>query len=277
MKKTVSRLSGTLLIVAALGGLVFSLLGLVGVWRYRPILTDSLNSSLELLRSTLDSTADGLTITQESLKGALASINALQDTLTTTTETIQSTEPMVESVVELLDTDMPQTIQATQRSLNTAQESAQVIDGFLNALSMIPGVNYNPQVPLSEALQQVSTSLNNLPGSLAEMAGSLEDTGDNLQIIQVDLALIADSVHQVEVSLAKSEDVIVDYQELVATVQEQLDRSQAKLPKLIRNIAVGLSIFLAWMVIAQIGLFTQGWDLVRRGSGYNLEEADKEN
>ncbi|MFC1878830.1 hypothetical protein ACFLZW_02840 [Chloroflexota bacterium] len=275
MKSITHRLFGALLITAAIGGLALSIYGAVGVWRIRPKITQSLTESLDLVRTTLESTSEGLLITKESLKGAVASISALQDTLNTTTKTLQSTEPMVDTVVELLDEEMPQTIQATQSSLNTAQESASFIDSFLNTLSLIPGVKYNPQVPLSAALEQVSLSLNDLPGSLAEMASSLEDTGDNLQIIQVDLALMADAVHQVEVSLAQSEAVIADYQEAVTTVQDRLDKSEAQLPKLLKNIALGLTLFFVWMAVAQIGLFTQGWEMLRRDRQTSLPETSE--
>ena len=114
MKSILNRVIGVLLVIAAIGGLIFSAAGLAGVWRYKATVVESLSNSLELLSATLDTTAEGLVVTQGSLQGAVASISASQDTLNTTIKTIQSTEPMMDAVVTLLEKDIPQTIRSTQ-------------------------------------------------------------------------------------------------------------------------------------------------------------------
>ena len=190
-----SRIIGVLLIVAAVGGLIFSIFGVVTIWRYKSTATQGLLNSVDLLQNTL-------------------------------------------------------------------QTSAQVIDGVLKTISSLPiigsGVNYNPQTSLADSLGQISDSLDGLPNSFVDMGEGLQDTTHNLQIMQVDFALMVDAVRQIEVSVAQYKEVVAGYQESIKQVQAQLDLLAKNVPAAVNAAAWALTIFLVWMAIAQIGLFTQG-------------------
>lgn len=101
------------------------------------------------------------------LKTSVATIGNLEQTLTTTAETVESADPMLGEVSRLMKDQLPATILATQQSLATAEQSAEVIDNLLKSLSGIPligpSIGYQPEVPLSDALGQVADSLDGLP------------------------------------------------------------------------------------------------------------------
>jgi uncharacterized phage infection (PIP) family protein YhgE len=274
MKSALKRIIGILLILTAIGGLVFSAFGLVNVWHLKPNATSSLLKGLDVLSNTLDTTAQGLVVAQESLDGAIDSMIAMQSTVKTIADTMQTTEPMVTSFAKLMGEDMPNTITATQTSLVTAQASAQVIDTVLNALSIIPGLDYKPEVPLHTALGQVSDSLNSLPDTFAEIETSLTDVQHNLKKIQIDLTLLADSIHQIETSMTQARSVINQYQISVANVQKELARLKTNLPGMVNGLVLALTVFFVWMAVAQLGLLTQGWELIhKKGEETVLPEA----
>jgi len=198
------------------------------------------------------------------LLGSLASIQSVGMTLDTASKTIESAGPMLDTVSKLLDEDLTNTIKATQASIYSAQQSAGVVDSVLGALSFLPGISYNPGSSLSAGLGEVSYSLEDLPQSLSDMASSLSDTRHNMQTFQVDLALMKDALRQVETSMTHYEDVIEGYHSSVTQVQTQLSEMEKNLPTLVRGMTWGVTIFLIWMAIAQLGLFAQGWELLTR-------------
>jgi hypothetical protein len=257
-----SRIIGVLLVIAAVGGLIFSIFGVITIWRYKSAATQGLQNSVDLLQNTLQTSAQGLAVTQDSLDGAIASLTALQSTLDTTADTIATTEPVIESVSTMMDSNIPETIAASQTSLKSAQASAQVIDGVLKTISSLPiigsGVNYNPQTSLADSLGQIADSLDGLPNSFVDMGEGLQDTTHNLQIMQVDFALMVDAVRQIETSVEQYKEVVAGYQESIKQVQAQLDLLGENVPTAVNVAAWALTIFLVWMAIAQIGLFTQG-------------------
>lgn len=262
--KPINRILGILLIAAAIGGLLFSLVSLAGTWVLKPRFTKTLDNSLDLVTTSLNATAQGLALTKESMKALVVSVNSVQATLDTAAKTIEDTTPAFDSVVTLLEDDLPSTVSAVQTSLNTAYETAQVIDGVLKTLTFFNRDAYNPEVPLHTALEDISSSLNSLPTAFNEMSVSLADTRHNMQIIQVDLALVKDAIRQIETSLTQYEDVIDDYLGSIAAVQTQLEALRKNLPRTLNYIAGILTVFFLWMIIAQFGLLTQGWELFKR-------------
>ncbi len=260
------RLIGLILILAAIGGLLISILGLVAIWRIHPNLTQNLQTGVDLIGQTLETTAQGLIITKEALASSVETIGNLQATIETTASTISSTQPMLEEISTMLKNDVPNTIQATQQTLLTAQQSAQVIDGVLMTLSSIPligsSIGYNPEIPLSDALGDVAESLQDLPDSFTRMADSMKTTQSNVQTFEADLSVMAGSVGEIQTSVAEYEKVISGYQASLDQVQAQLDTLSTNLPQIVRTAVIGLTVFLVWLAIAQVGLFTQGWELL---------------
>jgi DNA repair ATPase RecN len=172
--------------------------------------------------------------------------------------------------------DLPNTITATQSSLAAAQESAEVIDSVLNALSFLPGIDYNPEVPLHVALGKVSESLNDLPGTFTEMQASLKDAGRNMEVIQADLPVVAEQIGQIEASMTGYKAIIKSYQDSLAELQKRLAKSEANLPALLTFLALALTIFFLWMAVAQLGLFMQGRELLLHQKQEKEQPAEKD-
>jgi peptidoglycan hydrolase CwlO-like protein len=262
MKTLFFRLIGILLIVGAIGGLIFSIATLVIVWRVQPTLSANLQNTIGLLSATLETTGQGLEVTQQALKSSVLSVKALQSTIESTAMAIESAIPLVDKIAKILEEDLPNTIQATQASLNTAQESAKVIDSLLGTLSSLPligsSLGYNPNVPLNAALGDVASSINDLPNSFLNMSDNLQDTGSDLEVFTSDVRMLATSIGEIEKSVAQYETVISGYQESLAQLQAQLETLSDNIPQIVRMLSIGVSIFMIWLAIAQIGLFTQG-------------------
>jgi len=260
------KLIGLLLIIAAIGGLVFSLAGLVFVSRVEARVTNGLQDAVDLLSQTLTTTAQGLTVTESALKGSVDTIRSLQGTVETTALTIKTSKPMVDEISKVMTDELPKTIHSTQSSLLTAQESAKVIDSVLSTLSSIPligsSIGYNPEVPLAQALGEVADSLTNLPDSFANMAESLQESSSNLETFHADLTVMAASIGEIEASVAQYDAVVGGYQKSISTLNTRMADFKVNLPSIVRTVVLGLMIFFIWMAIVQFGLFTQGWELI---------------
>ena len=262
MSNLLRRTIGILLILTAIGGLVISIIGIVGLWQLKPTLTSALTDGVTLASDTLKATSTGLVAIDDSLTGAVNSMQALQDALRTTGETIRSTDPMLATVTDLMNGGLPKTIRATQTSLDTAQESAKIIDTVLEALSIFPFVTYDPEKPLHESLNEVSENLGEFPKSFSAIAQSLDNSRSQMEILQADLALMAEAIGQIEEGLDQSEATLDQYKRSVETVLTQLEAIEDGIPTFVDRVIWIGSIFLVWLALAQIGLFMQGLSYV---------------
>ncbi len=187
---------------------------------------------------------------------------------------------MVLDIKSMITEEVPQTILATELSLRASQKSAAIIDSVLGTLSSIPliggAVGYNPEVPLSESLGQVADSLSSLPDSLKNMETSLTETNTNLETFQSDLTMMAESIGQISNSVSEYDKVILGYKASVDQIIKNLEGLKTSLPTYVRYLLMALTVFLVWMAIANLGLLTQGWELVTENKAKKEPEVKEE-
>ena len=110
----IRRIIGVLLILAAILGLVVSIGAMYVIWTAQANLTTSLQSTIDLLGQTLETTAQGLVVTQQSLQSSVDLIGNLQSTVETTAKAIGSTNPMVDEIARLMKEDLTHSYSMTE-------------------------------------------------------------------------------------------------------------------------------------------------------------------
>jgi hypothetical protein len=260
------RLFGFPLIIAAVVGFIFSVVGLVEIWRYRPVVTQRVLDTLALFNQTLKTTQDGLVVVGNVVQTTTASVASLHTTTQAMAQAVHDTSPMLDSLTSLTGEDLPTTISSTQTSLASAQSSALLIDNVMAALASIPLLSldaYKPAVPLHTALAEVSTSLDSLPPSLATITTSLEDGKANLAAVETELNNVADTTKEISDALSGAQTVIDQYKTATAQLKAQVVAAQAAAPGWMMATAWILSFVLGWILVTQLGLCAQGLDMLR--------------
>ncbi len=268
MKPIFSRITGLALIIAAVMGLGLSLAGLIFLGRFSSRISTNLLSTLEYLDRALAITSDGLETAESSLKAADSALGSLVSTLDGVNESLQGMDPTLTALSTLLGKGLPETIKATQDSLDSAQTSAKNIDNVLTSLSRIPFLGtlvYNPEVPLNETLGDISDSLDAIPRSLRDAKSGLDTADKNLATITSDLGNVAQSTDQIDLSIADALLVIDEYQTLVADMQKRTKDLRQELPGQLRLATLAAALLLIWLAITQIGLLAQGVEFLARG------------
>ena len=264
MRRLVSRLAGALLIIAGIIGLGLSLAGLIVGLPALGAAEQTLDRRLTDLDQALSAAADGLRIADDSLSGAAGTITAIETTVRSSGQAISDTLPTVDRIGILIGEDIPRTIRSTQQTLESARETARVADAILGAISRtgLLGNVYNPEVPLNQAIQQVSDSLDPLPASLSSVRDRLTVTGANLRRIGANE--VAEQIARINASFRDARQVIDQYQTLVTDLRTDLTALRAALPVWFGVARMMLVILSLWFAVAQIALFAQGLTLWRR-------------
>jgi hypothetical protein len=260
------RLAGFLLVVAAVAGIIFSLVGLIGIWRYRPVVTQAVLDNLALSDRALSTTQDVLTIAGQVVQTTTTDVTSLQATSKAIALAIDGTNPMLDSLIGLTSQGLPAAVSATQTSLASAQSSALLIDNVLTALTNIPFspvAAYRPAVPLHTALAQVSASLDGLTPSLATIRTSLADGKSNLGTVETELFNVSDTTRGMADTLANAQTVIAEYQAVTTQLKLNVEATQLAAPGWMTTTTWVLTLVLVWLLIAQLGLAAQGLDMLR--------------
>jgi len=266
MKINIGKVIGIVLLVTAITGILFSLVGIIQIWRFKKPLTEQALTKIGSFVYLLDTTTQGLTLVSQSLDTAAESATTLETAMQIMGSSIQDSAHWFDSAAKLSGKDLPETILALQNALRSAQASAKLVDDTLSILSAIPlfpTERYNPDVPLSTALGQAADSLNSLPGILYGDTDDLVDAGEKLNTLQAQTSAVADQVTKIKASVIAAQELVAKYQIVIADLQPSITSLQTKLSRWITLGAWGLTAILAWLGFAQIGLVMQGLTLLR--------------
>lgn len=260
-----NRVLGMALLIAGALGLVLCLGGLLAAGPVLRNIENGLTRELTVADQALQATADGLDIAAASIAEAEVTIASLSASLFDATGAITATTPTLRAVGTLAGTDLPATVRSTQTALNSAQATARIVDDVLGALDSIPLVNlgtYNPEVPLSDAIGDVSASLNPVPATLGSIADGMTTTADSLEQVNTNLARAAQSVNDLSGNVRDAAVVVEQYQAVVADLQAELERLQTWTPQWVGIVRWGVWLGLLWLSVTQLALIVYGLDLL---------------
>ncbi|MBX0326284.1 hypothetical protein K2Z83_01065 [Oscillochloris sp. ZM17-4] len=208
-----------------------------------------------------------MAVADGSLADARATLSSLAATIGGATQTITDTLPVLDDLGGLAGDELPQTLRSTQAALGSAQETARVVDSVLGAISgfgLISATTYNPKVPLSDSIGQVARSLDTLPTSLSEVSAGIRTARGNLGQLNKDLGAVATGVGGVRANLDEAAAVVRQYRGIVGDLQAQVAEIRAAAPGWIDLAGVGVGLLLIWLALAQLAIFAQGFEMLRR-------------
>jgi hypothetical protein len=273
------RLAGIALLLGGVAGLVFSIAGLIILDRLRDQVEIFVTEQIGLVDQALSTTADGLALAGTSLSQAQDTVGTLEQTMSGVGLGISDTIPMLDAIADLLGEQLPATIGTTQETLHSVATSAQVVDDVLTLITAIPFLGtarYSPDVPLHQGFEDVATSLDGITPSLQAAESGLAATHGNLQVLQQDFSAMSEDIGQVGTSLEDARSVLDQYQQIVHDLQGMLSTAQQSLPDWLAGVQVAVSLLLIWLGIAQLGLITQGWELIGRSRSKTARASSSE-
>jgi hypothetical protein len=260
MNPTLKKTIAVLMVCVTTIGILLSLFFLVQTWRIRQPVTDKLQSAFIQTSSLLQTTVVGLDVIDQVVTNVYSSTLYISDSTNALAQTIENTDQFFESAGSFVGEGINNTITNTQRTLESAQSSAFVIDNILTTLSKVPliGINYNPSVPLSTALGEVSASLDPLQESLKGFQDNLVSTQSNLQVFVDQLELLEQNIAEINQNLASSQAVIEKYQTQVISVKAWVDKAIISMPTWVTTMCVIITIIILLLILVQAGIMLQG-------------------
>jgi DNA repair ATPase RecN len=261
------RLIGLVLIIIAAISLVISGWGLVQIWTMRQPVADAAVAGIDLFAETLNTTSDALKVTSASLQSASDTVTVVERTSLSVAQAMSTTRTTIGSFAKLTGKDLPTSIDATRTALKSAQSSAVVVDNVLTTLSRVPLINiqYNPAVPLSTSLGDVSASLDNLPPTFNTIALNLNTTGEGLDQVVTNLNALPTTTRQVQQNIADAQQVVTRYQSEVDGLKQLIQPIKPALPMALTTMLIGLTFLVFWLGVLQAQVLLKGLEMLRGG------------
>jgi hypothetical protein len=263
MGKVIFRLLGLFLMLTALAGILLSVVSTLFVWRIKPKTVEQIDNGIAFANRTTAATGDLLDGIDSGLLQAQTGIDNIDTSLEGLNTALSDIDPVLSTTSALVGEDLPLIIGDVQNSLASAESTAAGVDSTLRLVAAIPfvGINYAPAIPLSESIAQISESLTPLPEKLIDLQEGMNTTVRNLKTLQVELQELNATVKGLKISLADTRSAILEYQTLLTEIEEALSKLEERLLGYVNTLTWVTTVFMAWLVILQVGLFTQGLEI----------------
>lgn len=263
-----SRLTGVIYVVGAIFGILISLGGLIWLWSTRSAVVESVTGTAALAGETLNATRDTIAVIGESLDQAAADLETIQAMLLNSGKTLEDSGGLIRSTGELVGVEMVNFFDNTQTSLDSAKNSARMIDNVLSTLNRIPligpslGRGYDPDVTLEQSFINVAASMQPLPDNLRKIRRDLDVAAANASTLQAEIETLAGQVADIQTSVSNAQRVTETYRKILVDLQGRYDRFEERLPLVVNTIYYGITAVLVWMFITQMGMLIHGIELM---------------
>jgi hypothetical protein len=252
--------------LAGAAGIILGLLGIILI----PFTSGRLNTfAMSMLTTTtggVRSVTEMIREVDNSLVDAVVVLDGAGLTLTSVTDSVEGSKPLIRSTGELLGDRIPQIIDNTRQALVSAEEGAKAIDQVLRGLASlgsITGVTYNPEKPLDKAISDVAISLEPLSGELVIVRDDLESATSDLDAVTESLEKASRGLGTFADGLVEMEDKLTSLADDLDVVADQLTQAEAQIPSLLIGAMVAVELILLWFVLCQSAIFIVGSRLIR--------------
>lgn len=245
-----------------------SIVGAAAVVLFSALLLLSVGSWLDSANRALDLTGTALASADETLDLVGTTLGILDGTggqlalsLDRAGGTIDAVARVADDTAILLADDLPADLDAIRTSLDGLIDTANVVDGVLGALAFV-GLDYDPAVPLDEALIELDQRIAALPQRLRAQASSLDEVSGGMADLATDADALADDLVELQNAVVEARELVDTYRNTAREGSESLALTSGHLASagpLIRWAIVTLA-FVALLAMSAV------WWLSRSGS-----------
>lgn len=202
------RSAGTIMVAIAYVGFVSALVGAVVGWSFLGELSDANKQGLVLAEESLTAADASLDVADEIIEAVDGSLGTLSGTIAAVGDGVATTTDVAGSTAELAAA-LPVTLDRIDSGLASVESIAITIDNTLSQLSRVPlAPDYDPDVPLGEAIGDLRADLAPLSGNVQAVADDLGTFSTSSDELEAQLNDLAASVTDVQSAVGGTTEVI---------------------------------------------------------------------
>lgn len=277
----IKRLLGLIMLAAGLALFAASMAGAYTIGQFLDQVVVTAESAVNATVQGLDTARSSITLARTSFADLETALGSAVQLTGNTAVTLADSQTLITDVGTVVTQEVPEAVEGIQDAIPGVLEVAQVIDRTLSTLSQfridreislpfglsVPlqfdlGVDYSPEQPFDQTLQQFSTSLEGVPESMRALETELSTTVTNLGVLasdmeatSTDLAVIAERTGELVLLMDEYEGLVNDVEQSAAQAIISLEQQL----ELLKTFGPVLMVLLSLSQLAPIYL---GWELL---------------
>ena len=275
--KNLSRAMGVVWIIISVLWIVLGVAGWLYAFDWLDNMQASIDNDLDKVIESLDGVQSLVIETSDVVSSTHQSLATVQLSTHDVSIALADARPLLWKTAKVVTLDVPDALDGVQDSMPSLIETAKSVDETLTWLSgfgfTVPnlfgpdwsfdlGISYNPEVPLDQALEDMSGNLVDVPDDLRDMKESLNTADANLVIVSDDLALLAGDLETMNQQIADINPQLEALTDNLENVQRSFQDIQDKMPASIETVRKVIGLILGLLIFTQIPFIYMSWLLI---------------
>ena len=265
--KNLSQVMGVVWILISILWAGLGVAGIIYLSEWLDGLQTSLDDNITIVVETLE-TIDGIVADSASvISSTHQSLGTVQVSVHDASVSLSELRPLLWKTTKVVTTEVPDALDGVKESMPTIIETAKSVDEALTWLSSLKltipnplgsdweydlGIQYSPDVPLDRALNNMSSSLDEIPDDLRDLDESLAKADSNLLLVSDDLAYLAGDIERMNREVDELVPRMEEIRIKLNSVQTEIEGTQNRIPesfKKARNIILAI---LGLVILTQV-------------------------
>jgi len=219
------RLGDTLITVGVIGAIAALVVGVAG-WGLAGRATRSLTATIEPISGVVANVVETIEVIQVMVSRTTEAIESIEGATRSTARTLDSVSGVIDETAELMGGGMADGLDSAVATLPGLIDTGRVVDRTMRALSLV-GVDYDPDLPLDEALGDLEQSLRPIPGQLRDQVVLLGAVQDDIAGISVDAGELAGILGRARIDMIEAESILVEVGQSARLAAERVGALEA--------------------------------------------------
>ena len=260
-----------------IGGIVGAIAGLIGAgfaWVVLGAAADTSVRSLELASDLLDSVGGTVISVDAVLDDVSDGLRTTQQSMADASVTLTQLSALTSNLGGLVGEDIPASLDSVRASLAPIQATAGLLDGTLTALSFV-GVDYDPEVPLDEAIDDLDARLAEIPQRLRDQAPLIESAAESLSGFGGDTLTIAQDLSDLRTRLSEASFTVGSYRQTVTEADALLADVESAVGSRLTVLRVAIVVLGLGLATTQTVPIAFGWWLLAQDDSDTVDGDSK--
>lgn len=245
-------------IIGGVVGAIASLVASVFAWTVLGSLADASLQSIDVAGQVVESVGGSVAAVDSALDEVTDGLRTTQQSVADASITLTQLSALASNLSELVSEDIPSSLDSVRAAIAPIEASAGVLDSTLRALSFF-GVDYEPEVPLDQAIDDLDMRLSEIPETLRRQAPIIESAADSLNDFGGDTLDIAQDLSDLRGRLADAGGAVGGYQTTIDQANDVIADVEADITSRIGPLRIVIVLLALGLATTQTIPIALGW------------------
>ena len=270
------KVLGIVMLAIGVSGVILSVIGTIVGRRLVSDVGEGLHANLTLTLDSLTTVNESLILTKSTVSRLSEGLATVEETAENVSVAIDDSRPLLRQASTVTTQRVPESIETFQEGLPALIDVAATVDETLRTLNSfnidrsilgIPlsfdlGVDYDPEVPFDESVEELGASLEGMPEQLRSLEESMSVTDDNMRTISRNVSEIGHDLSAINAEIADIGPLLDEYISRVTEISDSIRQARLIVRQQLDQMRLVVTVVMVWFGLMQVAPLYLGWELV---------------